>query len=56
VSNDLLMLKGMISELDAETKAKVLDQYESLKAFVTAGGGTAIIAFSLLGLELQEQA
>ena len=52
MSNEItLVIKGAISELPEEDRAKVMEAYEKLKEVVNASGGAGLMALALLGSE-----
>ena len=53
---DLLMIKGTITELPQEDQNKIKEIYNIIKTLVIENQILGIYAMSLLGLELQKEA
>lgn len=52
--SELLMLKGIISEMPEESKIKIKEASEKIKAVVTEYGDEGLIALALTGGEYEE--
>ncbi len=54
INMDLLVLKGLISDMPEETQQQIMEFSETLRNLVLEKGKVGMIAYSLVGLELQE--
>lgn len=52
---ELLMLKGMISELSDVEQTNIKNAYAELKAVIEKHGGHGYMAFAQIGMEFAEQ-
>ncbi len=51
----ILLLKGAISEMTTEGQLKVKDYHSKFQSLISEGGEEAVIAYALLGAEMQAQ-
>lgn len=55
MNNDLLMFKGIISDLTQEQRDNILECKTKIKTLIDEYGEEGIFAFTWLGLEYQEE-
>jgi hypothetical protein len=53
---ELLMFKGILSELSPEEREQVVAAHSEMKAIITKYGDAGHLAFAQIGLEMQEEA
>ena len=54
MSNELLLLKGLLSDLPSERQEKIKNMSQELKKQVAENGEDGFLAFTLAALEIQE--
>ena len=54
MSNELLLFKGLLSDLPSERQEKIKTMSQELKNQVAENGEDGVLAFTLAALEIQE--